>query len=328
MRYINSLIKTSIVLMLIVSFSGCFRGNQQGEDFQKNLIIFHAGSLSVPFQQIADSFQVKYPDIKVMLEGAGSRECARKISELHRSCDVIATADNSAIEDLLIPVFTNWYVDFATNEMCIAYLPYSRYSNEINVHNWARILMRPDVTYGRLDPNAGPCGYQTIFTMKLSTGYYSLPGLTDSLTHKDRDYVRTKESDLLALLESHTLDYIFIYRSVAERHHLNYVKLPIQINLSNPKFGVYYASATVDIPGKKAGETITKTGEPMVYAVSILNDAPNKEGAIKFVKFLLSEKGRKIMQDNSQPPILYAKPEYRQNIPPGIKPLISAGIKP
>ncbi|HPV56351.1 MAG TPA: hypothetical protein PKW61_04420, partial [Tenuifilaceae bacterium] len=42
------------------------------------LIVFHAGSLSMPMKAAVDSFTKVNPKVKVYLEAAGSVECARK----------------------------------------------------------------------------------------------------------------------------------------------------------------------------------------------------------------------------------------------------------
>ena len=68
------------------------------------------------------------PDIKILLEPAGSLVCARKITELKKPCDIIASADYFVINELLIPEYTKWSVRFATNEIVIAYSEKSKYS--------------------------------------------------------------------------------------------------------------------------------------------------------------------------------------------------------
>ncbi len=51
------------------------------EHESKQLIIFHAGSLAVPFREISEEFKALHPDVKIILEATGSRICARKIAE-------------------------------------------------------------------------------------------------------------------------------------------------------------------------------------------------------------------------------------------------------
>jgi molybdate/tungstate transport system substrate-binding protein len=267
----------------------------------RELIIFHAGSLAVPFKQICEEFKIYYPDVKIVREAAGSRVCARKIADLNRPCDVIASADYTIIDTLLIPEYAQWNIKFASNEMVVAFRKGSRRANEINKDNWYDILLEKDVAFGRSDPNSDPCGYRTVLTIILAEKFYDRPGLAKSILAKDRRYIRPKEVDLLALLEVGELDYIFIYRSVAEQHRLGMMLLPDQTNLKELKFADFYKSAYVRVTGRKPGTFFTKTGEPIVYGITILKNAPNRELALEFLAFLLDvDKGGAILEKNGQ----------------------------
>ena len=57
----------------------------------------------------------------------------------------------------------------------------------------------------------------------------------------------------------------------------------------------------------------------MLYAATIIKNAPHKNAANKFMEFLLSEKGKKIIEENGQPTINFVKKEYFQNIPESIR---------
>ncbi|HSH51708.1 MAG TPA: tungstate ABC transporter substrate-binding protein WtpA [Bacteroidales bacterium] len=280
------------------------------------LIIFHAGSLSVPFKQMKEQFEKENPGVNIFLESAGSVKCARKITDLNKPCDIMASADFKIIDQLLIPEYAEWNIQFATNEMAIVYHEDSKYANEINHNNWHNILLRQDVFFGRSDPNSDPCGYRAILTTQLAEEYYNLPGLTEQITSKNQEYIRPKEVDLLALLESNTIDYIFLYRSVAEQHGLKYVILPDSINLKNPDLNDFYKTANVEITGKKPGSKITQTGKAMIYGVTILKNAPNKNLAKKFIDFVLTDSlGAQIMERNGQPAILKIDDQYKNKIP-------------
>jgi molybdate/tungstate transport system substrate-binding protein len=124
--------------------------------------------------------------------------------------------------------------------------------------------------------------------------------VSEELLVKDRHHIRPKETDLLALLESRELDYVFIYRSVAEQHGLEYLLLPDEINLKQPELKELYARVSVEISGRSPGSTIVKQGEPMVYGLTIPRAAPNRQMALEFVRFILSERGQAIMQENGQ----------------------------
>lgn len=305
-----------ITIPLITLFSACLNNNRNNE----KIIVFHAGSLSKPFHEIANLYEKENPGIDILLEAAGSRQCARKITDLKKECDIMASADYTVIEDLLMPVYTKWYLNFARNEMCIAYTDKSRESKSINEKNWMKILLSDNIRYGRSDPNTDPCGYRTVLVLKLAGYYYDMPQLADSLLAKDKTYIRPKEVDLLSLLEAHAIDYLFIYKSVAEQHNLNYLKLPDSVNLGYTDFRNYYKKATVAVSGKKPGEHIIKSGEPMIYALTILPNAPEKELAVDFVKFILDpEKGIKIMEQNGQGSVVPVINNYYNYIPDQLK---------
>ena len=141
------------------------------------LIIFHAGSLALPFKQICEEFKKQHPSVKIMREIAGSRECARKITDLDKACDVIVSADYAVIDTLLISDHADWNIRFASNEMVIAFRENSHGADLIDKDNWHEILMGDDVTFGRSDPNLDPAGYRTVLTAMLAERFYGKVGL-------------------------------------------------------------------------------------------------------------------------------------------------------
>lgn len=261
-----------------------------------DVIIFHAGSLSVPFQEIARAFEQENPGVKVLLEAAGSVDCARKISDMHKPCDLMASSDYKIIKKLLIPGFTSWYLPFAGNEMVIAYTEESALGDKISIQNWPDILLNDKIRYSRADPDADPCGYRSLMVLQLAGQYYGRNDLEEKLAAKDQKYIRPKEVDLLALLELHETDYIFIYRSVAVQHRLKFLELPDEINLKKMELNEHYKQAVVNIKGNTPSSILEVKGDAIIYAVTRLDNAPNPVAADAFLDYLLDqEKGMKIM---------------------------------
>jgi molybdate/tungstate transport system substrate-binding protein len=290
-----------LFLILIPFIFILFYCTQSVKSKENTLYVLHAGSLSLPFKELAEAFTLKHPGVNILLEGHGSRTCARQISELGKRIDVFASADSAVITNLLIPKHADFVTDFATNEIVIAYHEQSRYAKEINQTNWFEIALKEDVEFGYSNPDMDPCGYRSILTMKLAEKYYSKEGLYRELADKiPLKNIKPKETDLLAMLESVELDYIFIYRSIARQHGLNYLKLPPEINLSSEKMKKFYQSVRVKITGRRPGEYIVKRGMPMVYGITIPKAARNKNLAVKFLNFVLSREGREIMSKNGQ----------------------------
>ncbi len=288
------------------------------------VVIFHAGSLSVPFARMEQAFEARHPDIDIVREAAGSRTCARKITDLHQEADIMASADESVITTLLFPDFTDFSIAFARNEMVIMYTNTSRYHDTITAENWPDILLKKEVSYAHSDPNKDPCGYRTRFVWQLEEKYSNRPGLYQQLTKKmNPAHIRPKETDLIALLEAGEIDYLFIYRSVAEQHHAPFVTLPEEINLGSVKFSRYYASASLKINGKKPGTFIEKRGAPMKYAVTVLKKAPHRKEAVQFLAFLLSKEGQNIMKKSGQPPLVPARAKGFDALPKTLLPFVA-----
>jgi molybdate/tungstate transport system substrate-binding protein len=282
-------------------FCGC---KSSGRLEKKEIIVFHAGSLSVPLSQLKTEYEKLHPGVNILLESAGSLICARKITELKKPCDMIASADYFVINELLIPEYTSWSIRFATNEIVIAFSDKSKYSAEINQSNWMNILQKEDVIYSRSDPDSDPCGYRTIFTFKLAENYYNLIGLAQRLADKNKDFIRPKEVDLVALLESNAIDYMFQYKSVAMQHKFKFIELPDHINLSDPARKEIYRSVWTEVTGTRPGTKMKVSGDFINYSISVLDKAPQRDAAIDFLSFILGDKGKEIFMKNGQNPLV------------------------
>jgi len=307
----------SVVLILTLS-AGCAGAVTEPEpepQVSGTLPIYHAGSLTIPFNQISEEFNRLYPDVEVFLEGAGSATTIRKVTELQKEGGVIGSADYTLIPELMFPEYADWYIIFASNQMCLAYTDQSQFAGEIDTDNWYEILQRDGVTHGRSDPDQDPCGYRTLMVWQLAEAHYDVPGLYDALYEAEGDLMRPKSVELIALLESGDLDYAFEYSSVAAQHNLSYLVLPPEINLADESFKDFYATAEVEIAGKEPGTIITKKGKPIVYGVTIPSNFPDKELAIAWIDFLLSEDGMAIMKANGQPPVIPALTNDKSKIP-------------
>jgi len=319
LRAISLLLALALLLGLWAAIDSRSPATGAGGDSGR-LIIFHAGSLAVPFTRICEEFRTQHPGVKIIREIAGSRECARKITDLDKPCDVIASADYAVIDTLLIPDHADWNIRFASNEMVIVFREDSRGGALINRDNWHEILLRDDVTFGRSDPNLDPAGYRTVLTATLAERLYGKPGLAARLLAKNVKYIRPMSADLLALLEVGELDYLFTYRSIAEQHKLASITLPDQINFKKPELAGHYRRASVRLIGKRRGTFVTRVGEPIIYGVTIPKNAPNPELAEAFLAFLLdADKGGAILQQNGQASVVPSPTDTFEKLPESLK---------
>ncbi|HEX76456.1 MAG TPA: tungstate ABC transporter substrate-binding protein WtpA [Dehalococcoidia bacterium] len=322
-RIRTKLFSSAIALLVaLVLVPGCAQPAPT-EPFEGTLAIYHAGSLAVPFEDMATEFNKIYPNVNIERDSGGSRTEIRKITELGKIADILASADYALIPDMMYPEFADWYIVFAHNKMVIAYTDTSKFADEINKDNWHEVLTRDGVVYGHSDPNQDPCGYRTLMVWQLAEDYYKKPGLYAGLDIDDirKNVTRPKSVDLIALLESGDMDYAFEYLSVAKQHDLKFVELPEEIDLSSVEFEDFYATAEVEVTGEEPGTMTTLTGMPIVYGLTIPKNASRPDLATAFLEFLLGKDGQVIMENNGQPPIVPAVTDDKSKLPSKLRDL-------
>jgi molybdate/tungstate transport system substrate-binding protein len=273
---------------------------------KEKVIVFHAGSLTVPLAKVEADFEAAHPNIDILREAGGSTKMARMISELGKPADIMASADFKVIDKNLIPAHADWNIRFASNQLVLCYTDQSKFASEINADNWTEILGRKGVSWGHSDPNLDPCGYRSLMVLQLAEIYTQQPGLYDRLVAaRPKANVRPKSVELVSLLKTGNMDYAWEYLSVAVQHELKYLLLDDHINLGNYKFDDFYAQAKVKVTGKKPGTWITRQGQSCTYGITLVKEAPNREGAVAFMAYLLSpEGGLKVLQEMGQPPFV------------------------
>ncbi len=180
--YRSRLVLAALLLATIVIAPGCSDDPSGGADKASIRVLF-AGSLIIPFAQLEQEFEAAYPDIDVEMEGHGSIQAIRLVSDLHEQADVVVTADYKLIPMLLYEVndpdsgkpYADWYTVFATNEMTLAYTPESAYAAEMSPDNWTDIITRPDVRIGCADPRLDANGYRALMMVQLAEDFYDQP---------------------------------------------------------------------------------------------------------------------------------------------------------
>jgi molybdate/tungstate transport system substrate-binding protein len=324
-----AVVLVAIVLagFLITSFSG-----------KKSLKIFHAGSLAIAFEQLENEFELIY-DVDVQLEPSGSVEAIRKITELRKPADILASSDYSLIPTMMSPEYADWHIRFARNRVVIVYTRSSAYAREIDNGNWYEILQRPNVRFGFGDPNSDPGGYRALFTIQLAEIYYGDNTIFDNLIERNTSITSTsangkhiieapenpspntekirielKEVDLVPLLELGVLDYGFGYRNMAIQHALEFLELPEQIDLSSVEYENLYKNVEIKLA---SGDVLEAS--PIVYGLTIPKSAAHENLAVEFVKFLLSGTGRKIFEEIGFEPLVPAVASGVGKLPVGLR---------
>ena len=314
-----------IAVLFIMSFSGAAQAEPSGE-----LTIFHAGSLSVPFEAMEEAFEAMYPEVDILRESGGSTRMARLISEVGKPADIMASADFVVIDKNLVPDFATWNVRFASNQLVLTYTSESRYADEITADNWYEILQREDVVWGHSDPNLDPCGYRSLMVLQLAEKFHGVEGLYDALiANRPEENVRPKSVELISMLQSGNMDYAWEYLSVAVQHELEYIPLDPHINLGDYNMTAFYEQAKVTVTGSEPGQTIDRTGASITYGVTMLDNAQNKEAAEAFLAYMFDpEGGLAILEAMGQPPFVPVRvpsQDMLDTLPQSLQPLVEVG---
>lgn len=341
-----------VSLMLIATISGCSTTTEKID-----IYILNAGSLVIPMKQLEKAFEELHQEIDIRYEGHGSIQVVRHITELGDLADVAFVADYSLLPLLMYPAkmedgnnFADWHIQFANNQLGIAYTPESAYTDEINKNNWYDILGKDDVNVGFSDPRLDAVGYRTLMLLQLAEDHYGESNIFDEIitanfnsrirsvktddsyyitvpelleSTNGRIYLRGFSVQLLALLESNQIDYAFEYKSVALQHGLKFLELPDEIDLSNESMADNYGRVTVKLDYNRY-QTVNPVfeGLPIIYGVTIPNSAPHPEEAALFIEFLLGAEGHRILEDNYQPPIIHARTDNISSLPEELKILV------
>jgi molybdate/tungstate transport system substrate-binding protein len=291
---------------------------------QGKVFVMYAASLVKTFEDsLGPSFQNK-TGYTYTGEARGSVQITNMIIDGQRTPDIFVSAGTIPIKKLMMSSSNNldagshphslaqWLVKFASAELVIAYSPNSHFRVDLDKARraeipWYQLLSEPGFKFGRTDPELDPKGYYMIILAKLSRLYYHDPTIQQKILGEDRNPKQLfPEETLRTTLETGQLDAIAAYKHEAIARGLPYITLPPQINLADPTYSDFYKKGSYTL---HTGQTIY--GEPVYFALTIPTTVKNSEGAISFVKFLLSAAGQHILQSQGLKYILKPVIEWK-----------------
>jgi len=260
--------------------------------------VLYAGSLvNLMERSVGPAFE-KATGLHFRGYAAGSNKIANEIKGKLRRGDVFISASPKVNTSLMGAENGNqvsWYVNFAESPLMIGYNPQSRFAADFKKKRWDQVLQEPGIRIGRTDPKLDPKGAFTVEMMTKAADLYHQPDLVQkTLGEPENPQQVLPEETLVGRLQSGQLDAGFFYSTETSD-----LKIP----------------AIQPAPELKAKAS---------YTLTILNDAPNQAGAVKFVDFLLSETGRTLLKEHG---VDVVKPKITGNgqaIPPSVQAVLDA----
>jgi molybdate/tungstate transport system substrate-binding protein len=204
---------------------------------------------------------------RVETEAHGSARVARLVAEGQKDPDIVSVADVALFDAPLSP---DWYAEFATNSVVVAYNPDTDGGRRLAAagrDRWYEPLVDGEVALGRTDPDLDPLGYRALFTLELATDYYGTAvNLREAVPRRTQIY---PETQLVSQFETGSIDAAIAYRNMAVERGYEYVALPPEIDLSDPAHADAYATTSYRLPDG----TVVRGG-PVSYAATIRHRSP------------------------------------------------------
>jgi molybdate/tungstate transport system substrate-binding protein len=274
----------------------------------QKLSVLYAGSMTnVMEQKIRPDVRKKY-GIDMQGEGKGSSALAQMIRSGIARPDVFISASPAVNDNLLMGPknhnLVKWYLEFARDQLVIAYSPKSRFKSQLEQAAagrtpWYRVLETPGFRFGRTDPALDPKGAYTILMFELASRYYHQPDLRQTiLKSDDNPHQVFPEESLLAQLTSGQMDAIIAYKHEAVEWGVPYITLPAAINLGDPKYAKTYAQATY-----RPKNGALQQGAPIVFTITIPRTAHDEAAAERFVEYMVSGAGHDLLLKDGFSPI-------------------------
>ncbi|MBV9674513.1 MAG: substrate-binding domain-containing protein [Verrucomicrobia bacterium] len=263
------------------------------------LQVAYAGSMGIVMDQFLGPAFAKIAQIEFQGTGHGAWGLAHLIESKQIRPDVFVSITPGPMRSLIAAGLVKEATPIASTQMVIAYSDKSRFARELTDAaagklSWWDVLKRPGFRFGRTDPAVDPQGRNIIFTFLLAEQFYHQPNLVRAILG---EYVNPQqifaEPSLLTRLESGQLDASSGYLSSTKSHHLPFVSLPEQINLSNPE----YSSVGFELTGPD-GKTQNVEAEPLVFYAAVLLNAAQPQHGNDFIRFLRSPIAQNLMRDN------------------------------
>lgn len=289
--------RAASVALFVAGLLGGSVAAQAAETFR----VAYAGSMGVVMDKHIGPAFAKAHDVTYQGIGQGAYALAHQIKSKILQADVFISITPGPIDVLKGDIGPAEPV--ASTQMVIAYSPKSRFAAELKAaaeggKPWYEVLEMSGLRFGRTDPKTDPQGQNIIFSMLLAQKYYKQPGLADKIlgAHDNPKQIFTEPS-LLSRLEAGQIDATSGYLSAVRSHHLPFIKLPDEINLSNPAMQQdWYGSVHVQMKGPD-GKDKTLHTQPLVFYAAVVKDSKHPKLAAEFVAFLQSPEGQKMLTD-------------------------------
>ncbi|WP_347556797.1 extracellular solute-binding protein [Robbsia sp. KACC 23696] len=234
--------------------------------------VLYAGSLVNLMEHSVGPAFTKETGIAFEGYAGGSNKVANEIKGKLRRGDIFISASPKVNDTLMGEANGNWvtwYASFAESPLVIGYNPKSKFAKDLKTKRWDEVLAMPGIRIGRTDPKLDPKGRFTVNFVEHAATVYGKPDLLKQTLGSEENPAQVlPEETLVGRLQSGQLDAGFFYSTETSDLKIPAITLPAALK------------------------------EKAQYTLTILNNAPNAEGAQRFVSWLLSPAGQALLKEH------------------------------
>jgi molybdate/tungstate transport system substrate-binding protein len=249
--------------------------------------VLSAGSLARTFERHVGPAFESATGRPVHGEYYGSNAVMRMVEDRTKHPDVVVSADATLLRDRLYGTVTDWDVEFAANSLGLGYNDSTPLGRRLDAGEpWYEAVT--DASEGAVaigDPDLDPLGYRAIQAFELAEREHDLEGFRERMT--ERVYMEPEEPQLMAGVESGSRAAAVVYRNMAVDREMPFRGFPDRYDFSDPALADHYATVSYTTE-----EGYTATGRPILYNATVTDDADEREGGRRLVRFLLENPDR------------------------------------
>lgn len=267
--------------------------------------VAYAGSLAWMNDQLLGPSFTRLTHIAYQGRGGGSFGLAREIASGEFTPGVFESVGTGPL-GILHGRFTDWAVAVAGTPLVVAYSRTSHYAPEFRkiaqgklpLRDLFLLMARPGFRLARTNPVTDPQGQAFVEMVELAARVLHLPKripgrILGSL--ENRRQIFAEESELFEI-QAGAVDAGSAFLPAARERHLPYILLGPKLDFADPRNARLYRSVSLRLP---SGRRVT--GAPLaVYAAAL--KGPDLGAGVRFVTFLLSQEGRRLLRSAGYPP--------------------------
>jgi len=301
------------------------------------LILYSADSFVVEATVLESAFTSSTGIMMAPPKSGGSLLLASEIAQGNPVSVFISLSHSAVTASHLGNQSSGWAIAFASDQMVLAYSNATLQNAAANAivaacssafaanattpwNNCFTMLTSGSVKLGTGNPNADPSGYRGWIVLEAAGQAYANNSsfYENRLIFNNGNVTAASAADLIAPLQTGQIQFLWIYKSSAIAHKLNYLQLSGQVNLGDSKYSKFYSQFSYQL-AKGA-----QTGGVIRLYITVPADSTDTTDSLQFVVFVVKNSPT-LLSSYGLVPTTPAKLYNSTTVPPLLQQLVSQG---